>query len=293
MKRYIKLLILTLVMFIPFTIYADSGFDASYDGSSAEGGIVSSVTSLASPVFELMQAKPGTEDYTACHIVISIICITVFCIFTNIFVFKLNDKKNKWMLFGINCLPTILFALLCLLTKMDLYIYFIPTILYSVVFNIITNITLKSRFKKNMKKVLELDTKFKEEDISKDIFNIYKDIQIAWMNFKLDKVKDNLSEKIYNDYNKQLENLKTQNRKNIMDNIEFVSNIITAINILNNIEEITCNLNITCNDYIIQGEEVVKGKKDRKCDYTYELVFERNIKTNKYVMIKKKMKKQK
>ena len=290
-KLFLSIILLINIIFIPF-VNADSGLDASYDGNSSDGGVVSVISSLASPVLELIQAKPGTEDYNTSHVIISVICIIVFCVFTNIYVFKLNDKKNKWILFGINCIPTIAFALICLLTKMELYVYLFPTLLYSGIFALITKIVLKARLKKNMKKVLNIDTKFNEEEISKDIFNIYNDIQIAWMNFKLDKVKDNLSEKIYNDYSKQLEDLKKDNKKNIMDNIKYVSNKITAINILDNIEEIRCELNITCNDYIIQGEEIVKGKKDKECNYTYELVFERNIKTNKYKMTKKKMKKQ-
>ena len=293
MKKYIKILLVTLIMFIPFSIYADSGLDAKYDDGSSDGGIISLITSGASPVFELLQAKPGTEDYDACHIILSVICIIVFCVVTNIFIFKLNDKKNKWMLFGINCIPTILFALLCLLTKMELYIYFIPTVLYSVIFYIITTVTLKIRLKKNMKIVLEEDKKFNEEAINKKVFNIYKNIQEAWMNFELKKVKDNLSETIYNEYQKQLDDLKKDNRKNIMENIEYKSNKIKAISINDVIEEITCELKVTCNDYIINDkEEVVKGKKDKTREYTYELVFERNYKTDKYVMTKKKIKKQ-
>ena len=293
MKRFIKLLLLTIIMFIPFTIYADSGLDASYDGGS-EGGIVSLASSAASPIMELLSAHPGDEDYNTSHIIISVICIIVFCVFTNIYIFKLNNKKNKWLLFAINCLPTILFALACLLTHMELYIYLVPTVLYSAIFALITNIVMKARLKKNMKIVLEKDKKFNQEEIDKDIFNIYKDIQIAWMNFEIDKVKDNLSEKIYKDYVDGLDKLKNENRKNIMDNIEFKSNKLIAIELLDIIETIECNLNITCNDYIINDkEEVVKGKKDKKNDYTYDLVFERNIKSNKYVMIKKKIKKQK
>ena len=293
LKNYIFILLISFISICPCIVKADSGLDASY-GDSSEGGIVSAITSGASPVFELLQAHPGDEDYDTCHIIISIICIVLFCIITNIFIFKLNDKRNKWLLFGINCIPTIAFALLCFLTKMELSIYFIPTVLYSIIFYIITSIILKIRFKKNMKLVLSKDKKYNEEEIGKDIFNIYKDIQIAWMNFNIDSVKDNLSEKIYNEYIKQLEKLKNDNQKNMMENIEYISNKIVNISIDNNIETITSELTVTCNDYIINdNEEVIKGKKDKKNEYKYKLVFDRNIDTNKYVLIEKKITKQK
>ena len=61
----------------------------------------------------------------------------------------------------------------------------------------------------------------------------------------------------------------------------------------NNIETIECEMQVTCIDYIIDNEEkLIKGKKDKFCNYTYRLVFNKDLSNNKYTLIEKKMLKQ-
>ena len=114
------------------------------------------------------------------------------------------------------------------------------------------------------------------------------------MNFELDSIKDIISEEIYNKYQTQLEKLKADKKKNIMEDIQYKSNKITDIKIENNIEIVECEMKVTCYDYIINNEEkVVKGKKDKKINYLYSLTFNKNLNDNKYILVGKRMLKQK
>jgi Ca2+/Na+ antiporter len=286
--------------FIPYSIKADSGLDANYDdGNSVVGSVISGGSNVLPLIGELGKIQKGSEDYATGHIVVAIICIIIFYIVACVCLFKLNKNyhrkaKEVFKLLGLSLIPTLLFSLLILLIKLELLVYFFITAIISIISIIAINIIVNKKYQKNILKVKEEDKKFNEDEFNKEVFDIYKNIQIKWMNFKLDDVKELLADDIYEDYKKKLDDLKNDNRKNIMDNIEYVSNKITDMYIKDNIETIECNMNITCNDYIINDkEEVVKGKKDKKNDYTYLLIFNKDLKTKKYKLVYKKMLKQK
>ena len=290
-KKYIMLLLVLAITF-PYITSADSGLDAGYGSSSSEG--IGSLSSLVTPAFKLVASNPGDSDYGSNHIILSVICIIVFYIFTNVFAFKLNNKKKKPIIvLAINLIPTLVFSLLCLLTKLPLYIYIIVLIPYIIVFYIITKKKLKKRLQDNISLVKEKDKKFDLDKLNEEVFEVYKNIQIAWMNFDLDSIKENISEKIYEDYSKKLEKLKKDNQKNIMDSIEFKSNELVNLNIEDNVITMECKLSVTCIDYIVNNEDkVIKGKKDKKRNYTYKLIFNKKVNSNKYVLIEKKIIKQ-
>ena len=290
-----KIFFALLILLIPFSISADSGLDASYNSNSSASDAIGSLTSVASPVLNLVGAQPGDNDYSNSHLILGIICITVFYVFTNIYLFKLNDKKKKAIIIlGVSLIPTLLFGLFCLLTKLILLIYIVALVIYIIIFKTVTKKLIRKRFNKNMEIVKEKDKEFDIEKLNTDTFDIYKKIQLAWMNFELDKVKNLVSKDIFTKYEKQLEKLKKDNQKNIMDKIEFKENKIIDIKLENNIEIIECNMNVTCYDYIINNEEkVIKGKKDKNRNYLYKLVFHKDLKTKKYVLVEKKILKQK
>ena len=295
MKRLNKIL-LTITMFIPFVVYADSGLDSNYEKSASLGeALVSVASSLFSFLGEVLKNNPGDKDYNTSHLIISIICIIVFYICTNICVFKLDITRNKskkriLILLAISLIPTVLFSLLCLLTNTYLILYIFLLIVYIVLFNIITSIILKVRISIKINKVKKIDKDFNKKAINKELFESYKNIQLAWMDSTLTILKDLVNKDIYNDYKTKLEELNKNNQKNIMSSIELKSNKITNIKIDNNIETIECEMTIICYDYIVDGEEkVIKGKNDKKYNYLYRLTFERNIKNNKYRLIEKKL----
>lgn len=304
MKK-IKKVLLTLIiilMSITFTqdiVKADSGLESNYEtsGSIAEFGIGSSSPGF-SVIGELLKTHPGEKDYKTCHIIISIICILVLFIVTYVNIIKLisrrkRDKKKTLTILGISLIPTLLFSLFCLLTEQELGVYIFLLILYIIPVVIITKIIYKKNLKNKVKKIKEIDKDFAEEDFNKKSFEVYKEVQIAWMNFDLNKLKKLISDEMYDKYKVQLEKLKNDKQQNIMEEIEFKKNKITDIEVENNIEIVECEMKVTCIDYIIGEEQKVKkGKKNKKVQYSYRLLFNKELKNNKLILVNKKLLKQ-
>ncbi len=294
LKQLILTILLITITAIPMIVNADSGFDSNYGSSTSPGeAIMSGGSSGLSILGELIQAQPSDKDYKACHIILGIICIIVLYIVTCVYIFKLDGTKKKnakkvLILLGIGLIPTLIFSLFCFLTKLQLILYIFILLILIIPYIIVSKNILKKRLKNKILKLKDFD----QNKFNQEVFEVYKDIQIAWMNFDYKTLKELVSEEIYNKYKKQLEELKSKNQKNIMDNIEFKSNKITDVIINDNIIE--CEMNVTCIDYIIDNEDkLIKGKKDKICNYTYRLVFTKDLKNNKYKLIEKKMLKQK
>ena len=278
------------VIYTPIVL-ADSGLDSNYSESgSIVGTILETFMSCFQLIAEIFTVAPGTENYDGYHVLVAIICLLVIFITTLVHLFKLDNKKNNvgtvFIKIGISLIPTILFGLFSLLTNLYLIIYITVLMVYLVPLVIAVNATVKNKIIKNINKIKEIDKDFNEEDFNKNVFNIYNDVQIAWCSFDISKVKNVLSEDLYNKYNKKLDELKEDNKKNSMSDIEFKSNKITKI-IFDKDITIKCELNVTCYDYITKEDKVVKGKDDKKYDYTYEL--EIKYINNKCVLNNKKM----
>ncbi len=140
-----------------------------------------------------------------------------------------------------------------------------------------------------------LGNDFNIKEFYNTVFNIYKKIQIAWMNNKIDDVREYLSESIYENYKSLLEELNENNEQNIMESINFVKAGITNISLLDECEYISVMLNVTCIDYIINTKTntTVKGSRYKRRRYIYELRFARTKNDNysyDYVMIGKDIK---
>ena len=130
-------------------------------------------------------------------------------------------------------------------------------------------------------KKLGLD--FNMTNFYNEVFNTYKDIQIAWMDNRLEDVRDVLSDEIFNMYKMQLMTLTTKNQKNMMEEITFEKAYILGIRKHENKEEIDVCLVVTCRDYIIDvtTNKVLRGDKNVITKYKYKLTFVRTNNVNK------------
>ena len=290
LKKIFNSLVLSGLLIVPNIALADSGLDSNYKSSgSIIGGLINALFSLG----EIIGAQPGSEDYEVSHVIIAVLCIITFLIVTAVYIFKLGNKKKSkkeiLIKLGISLIPTILFSLICFLTKLQLILYIIFLIVYVSILIISVKVVLKKQLVKEMNRLKELDKSFNEEEFSNEAFNIYKEVQLAWCNFELDKVKELISEEMYNKYIEKLEELKEKKQQNVMNEIEYKSNKITDVRVDNDIE-ITCEMEVDCYDYIIDDtESIVNGKKDKKINYKYALTFIKNTKNNKYVLVEKKL----
>ena len=120
---------------------------------------------------------------------------------------------------------------------------------------------------------------FNKEEFIKDVFKIYKELQIACMNFDYHTIKSLVSNEVYNIYIDELETLKINNQKNIIDSIEFINGNLIDYNKINTKEIFKVELSVSCYDYIINtlNNEIVKGAKDKKVELNFVLTLQRNM----------------
>lgn len=295
MKRNLVIVILCLLLVGVFaTTYkmsmvgADSGFDFDYDsgsdwggsdwGGSDWGGSDSGGGSLGPGdglfLFHFIWGLPGAF---LCNAIIS----------------KKAKKKTFWSLFIYSLVLVLMHILLFYDLKKYGFEYTIVPIVITVILLIMELAIIISKGRKpsaeeiyKFKQVMIMNDKIVTSDsnkIIKEAFNIYKELQEAWMNFNYDKIKELVSDEMYNMYTNQLETLKLKNQQNIMVCIEFINGYITDYIHTNNGETYTVQLTVSCYDYIIntKNEKVVRGNKYRKLTLTYELTFEKEINTIK------------
>ena len=116
-----------------------------------------------------------------------------------------------------------------------------------------------------------------EKRIEIEAFNLYKQIQFAWMNFDEETIRKCTTDEMYNMYLMQLDTLKVKNQKNIMYDIKYIGSSIKERYEENNQETIVMNMQVSCYDFIIdtRTNKVVRGSSSKINLYNYELTFVR------------------
>ena len=119
-------------------------------------------------------------------------------------------------------------------------------------------------------------------ELQQKLFNVYKDIQLAWAKNNIEPVRNILSDELFNTYQMQIDSMIQTNQRNEMKDIVFKKMVVTNDKIDNNFEELTVFMEVTCRDYIVQmkngKETVIRGKEKYINDYIYQMTFVRNIK---------------
>lgn len=128
----------------------------------------------------------------------------------------------------------------------------------------------------------KFDSSINREEFKERAFNIYKDIQLAWMNFDKDKIRLFTTDEIYNMYSAQLDALKIKNQRNIMANIEYKNAKIISIKEEAGILTIEVYLNVECYDYVVKEGtgEAIRGDKNHKMNIEYILTFVKSVNNN-------------
>lgn len=254
-NKFLHLIILFIlflgIMFNPITINADSGFDSSYDSGS------SSFDSSSS------DGDGGGS-------------IHLFIAFGALLLFEGLNKitKNK-LISGIIIFPSYFFLILLIFGLINTIISIIMLI-----FLLCGETKVVKKKTDNLPKALSdeeisvLDTNLDLEEFKTTAFNIYKDVQNAWMNFDLESIKNLVSDEIYNMYTMQLDTLKIKGQQNIKSDIELHEFYITNITFENNVETIETIMTVECYDYIVDNNnKVIRGNKYNKMIYTYKITF--------------------
>ena len=121
-----------------------------------------------------------------------------------------------------------------------------------------------------------------KEEFKQMIYQKYVDIQNAWMNFDYDKLKENLTNELYNSYKMQLEALNLKKQKNIMSDFEFIDAKIIRVFDENNVINVKTYLRVCMYDYVVdENNKVLRGDKNHKIDIQYIIDFVKEADTSK------------
>lgn len=244
-KKLLNFLTLCLCLFIFIfgirNVFADSGWDSSYDSGSSWSGSSSSSSSWGSSSssssswdsdYSYGSSSSRGGDLSAGEtFIIAIFLIGGMVVFA-ILILKNTDSS----------------------TTNDAYSYY-------------KDISLE-----DLQKVLPNETL---EDLKLKLYQRFKDIQDAWENFNYDALREMCTDELAESYISQLDTLKLKNGKNIMSDFNPIDIKITSAKLDNDLISVVVYANITFYDYVINEKtgEVIRGNKSRKVNNHYIMTF--------------------
>lgn len=124
-------------------------------------------------------------------------------------------------------------------------------------------------------KIKGLIPDFDEKQFLQDGYKIFLDVEDAWMNFDLDKVRNSITDEMFNMYESQLSSMEIKGEQNVMSGFELKDCAISSCNNQNDDIEITTKYIIEFYDYIIEKEsgKVLRGSKTHKLRMYYDMTF--------------------
>ncbi len=249
-KKIKKILIGILLVTVSFSmiyipVKADSGWDSDYDSGSWDSG--SDWDSSWDSDYDYSWGSSSSGSYSGSGDSDPIAAIVITIIIIIIIYNFTNNNKNKPNSGG-------------------------------------KNISKKSNNYQDLDttKIKEIDPNINSVEFKLKAFNIYRDIQTAWMNFDTDTIRKLTTDEIYNMYKSQLETLKLKGQKNIMTNIELEEAKIIDIKKENNVITVNTYMRVKCYDYVIKEStgETVRGKNNQKIIIEYVLSFVKSSTNN-------------
>lgn len=127
----------------------------------------------------------------------------------------------------------------------------------------------------SQEKANDIIPNFNIEEFNFKSYQIFYDVQIAWMEFYYDKLKELLTDELYNSYVMQLDALKVKNQKNVMKGFELIESKIFELKEENDKYIAKVCLNVKFYDYIenINTNKVLRGNSNKKINNIYILTF--------------------
>lgn len=128
-------------------------------------------------------------------------------------------------------------------------------------------------------KVKQYIPNFNKQEFLNNGYKIYEDVQNAWMNFKLDDVKDVITDEIYNMYESQLATLEVKGEQNIMKDIQLKQSCLRDVTNQNGTITIKTNYVIEMYDYIadVNTKKLIRGEDKEKICILYEMSFRKAL----------------
>lgn len=120
---------------------------------------------------------------------------------------------------------------------------------------------------------------FNKFEFLQEGYQIYIDVQNAWMNFKLEDVKDKITDEMFNMYQSQLDTLEVKGEQNIMRDFKLVNSYLKDVVRQNENITITASYTVDFFDYIVEKStgKVLRGSAAVKMRVTYDMKFRRTL----------------
>lgn len=139
---------------------------------------------------------------------------------------------------------------------------------------------LKGIPKFDPQKFQEFMPDFNPIEFKTQAYEIYKKVQVAWMNFDYDSIRECVTDEMYNMYKSQLTTLSVKKQTNVMKEFNLLGFNIVGMETKDNIASLTVTMGVECYDYIIDKDgKVVRGTDKRKVIYNYAMTFNKGIST--------------
>ena len=124
-------------------------------------------------------------------------------------------------------------------------------------------------------KLKELIPGFDDKKFLQDGYQMFLDVEDAWMNFNLDKVHNIITDEMFNMYESQLSSMEIKGEQNIMNGFVLRDCAISNCTDQNDNVEVTAKYIIEFYDYIIEKEsgKVLRGSKTNKLRMYYDFTF--------------------
>ena len=130
----------------------------------------------------------------------------------------------------------------------------------------------------NLEKLKQFLPDFDETKFKEQAYELYKDIQVAWMNFDKDTIKKCVTDELYNTYSAQLTTLKLKNQTNVMKDFNLLDANIVGMEIKYNFISLTLKMKIECYDYVTDKDgKTVRGNDKQKVIYEYAMTFNKGV----------------
>ena len=301
MKKY-SLIIVTILLFgtilyyykpLLVTIGADSGWDSSYDS----GGSSSSSSWSSSDYSSGSSGGGSSKDISEMNIYDFTILesmLSIFFFFYGIayFVKKKKDNKKTYWIVGIIVIIRTIVAVI--LDANVSYFWVIPNIVIAFIIPFVFLVkesiktAISDRKREKNRKIQEAKDQerwnnilnsmgIENKVVTEELYQIFIDVQNAWMNFDYDKLKELCSDELYNSYKKDLEVLKLKDGQNIMHHFKPLNMSIKKATRKENALEVEFYLDIKFKDYVINTitNKVIRGSKNQTMHNKYRLVYQK------------------
>ena len=126
---------------------------------------------------------------------------------------------------------------------------------------------------------------FNKQEFLNEGYKMYCDIQKAWMDFKLEDVRDIITDELYSMYESQLSTLEVKGEQNVMKDFVIKRSFLKDYTKQNDTITVSTGYIIEFYDYIAEFEtgKVLRGTDKRKMRVTYEMKFRKTLDQEKKV----------